>query len=582
MPPKFALGVDYGTSSVRAIFVSLDDGRELGVGETTYAHGVEGVITDPRDPHLARQHPADYEASLVSATRAALVAASRERGFSAERVIGIGVDATASTPIPVDASCRALALDGRFCDDPAAMAWLWKDHTAHAEAEEITSLFAVECPEQLERVGGTCSSEWFFPKLLRLERTAPAVFAHMEDWVELGDWIVGRLTGCVEPAKLSRNVCAAGHKALFHERLGLPSAEVLARLSPELGRWYARRRYGSDRVLGGERRAGILSSEYATRLGLPAGIAIAAGGIDAHVGAIGAGIRPGRLVQVIGTSACDLAVHPVTNTPSITSIQGASGVVRDSILPGHWGIEAGQAAVGDLYAWFVREFGEPAGLGHRELTERAAALAPGESGLLALDWNNGNRSILGNPRLSGLLIGQTLSTRPWEVYRALIEATAFGARIIVDRLVEHGVRIDDVVCCGGIAEKNPLLLSIYSDVLDRPLGLARSQQTCALGSAMLGAVAAGRERGGFDTLDEARASMTGLRPETQRPDPGRVNTYGRLFPLYVALHDAFGGRAFGGRAFGGRAFGGRAAHSELSKVMAQLIEIRERARDAWE
>ena len=536
--PCFSLGLDYGTNTVRAVFVDVADGRAVGSGTHGYAHGDDGIITDDRDPHLARQHPRDYLESLEAAVRSALSEADADPDFAADRVIGIGVDATASTPIPVDADLRALADDERFARDPAALAWLWKDHTAHSEAEEITSLAKELAPEHLARAGGTCSSEWFFPKLLRCQRVAPDVLASAAQWVELGDYVVGLLVGATATT-VGRNSCAAGHKALFHESDGLPSAAFFETLDPELAEWWKPRRF--VRVAPAGVSAGGLSKEWSQRLGLPAGIAVSMAAIDAHVGAVGAGVRPGTLVKILGTSSCDMLVHPAAGAP-LCSIPGLNGVVRDSILPEHWGIEAGQCAVGDIFGWFVREFGRPAGQDHASLTADAAALPPGATGLVALDWNNGNRSILNNPRLTGLLVGQTLRTRPAEVYRALLESTALGARVIVDRLVEYGVAVDRVVFCGGIAEKNDLLVSIYADVLERPILRSRSPETCALGAALFGAVAAGPTRGGPKTIAEAQRQMTGTDDVVVTPDADRVLAYRELLAIYRKLHDAFGTR----------------------------------------
>ncbi|MEW5884100.1 MAG: ribulokinase, partial [Armatimonadota bacterium] len=445
--PRYAVGLDFGTNSARALVVRLEDGEAVGEAVAPYASGDEGVLLSEQEPDLARQSPSDLRNALRRILREAVVAAQGgDPGFDAAHIVGIGVDATASTPLPLDASGAPLADDPRFAQDLNAQAWLWKDHTAHAEAEEITARAAEMRPTYLERCGGAYSSEWFWAKALRCARRAPEVFDAAHTWMELCDWIPAILTGT--GVDVTRSVCAAGHKGLYADDWGgYPDEQFLTALDPRLARL---RQSLPKRTRPFGVNAGGLTQEWAHATGLPAGTPVSIGGIDAHVGAVGSGVKPGTLVRILGTSACDMAVAPAGDRMPV--IPGISGVVRDSILPGMVGFEAGQAAVGDLYGWWARL----CGTGHEQLTERAATLKPGQSGLLALDWNNGNRSILQDPRLTGLLVGQTLTTQPHEVYRALIEATAFGARMIWDRLEEHGVRTQSVINCGGIAEKNPL------------------------------------------------------------------------------------------------------------------------------
>ncbi len=565
--PRYSVGLDFGTSSVRALIVSLAGGEEIGLGEAPFPHGSGGVITDPRDPNVARQHPDDYESALEVAVVEAVRAATSRGGFSTGQIVGIGVDTTASTPIPVDQNLVPLARRSEFADDLDAYAWLWKDHCAYGEAEEITQRAAAEHPEYLVRCGGTYSSEWYFSKLLRCLRAAPHVMKAADGWIEQGDYVTGFLTGCRSVRSLKWNVCAAGHKALYHHEAGFPSPEFLAAVDPRLGEW-CRDRLGTDVFAAGE-SAGDLSPEWATRLGLPAGVPVSVAAIDAHVGAVGAGVRPGVLVKILGTSGCDMAVHPADDP--LDDIPGLCGIVRGSILPEHYGLEAGQAALGDLFGWFVREFTLAGGLSHRELTQRASRLRPGESGLLALDWNNGNRTVLADPLLSGCLVGQTLQTGPADVYRALLEATVFGAKVIMQRFEDYQVKVDRVVACGGIAEKNHLLLQLYADITGRPLRISRSQETCALGAAIFGAVAAGREHGGFDSVLEAQEAMTGLKAVCFEPDVSAQATYDRLFQLYTTLHDAFGGLSSPTGHSGGNS-------GDLRGVMKELIAIREQVR----
>jgi L-ribulokinase len=553
----FSLGLDLGTNSLRALLVDLRAGREIATAVADYPSGTAGVIVDRRDPNLARQNPADYGTALARCVRAALRQAAKVRGFRADRVIGIGVDTTASTPLPVDEHCRALALRPAFRKDPNAQAWLWKDHTSHAEADEITTLARLERPEYLRRCGGVYSSEWFWSKILHCRRSAPHVFQAAASWLELCDYIPALLTGVDDIRRLKRSVCAAGHKALFHPTEGLPAAEFLNMLDSALvelrGRLYDRA-YTSDQVAGG------LSAAWARNLGLPEGTPVAVGAIDAHLGAVGSGVKPGTLVKILGTSACDMLITPKTGR--VPDIPGVCGVVDGSIVPGYWGIEAGQPAVGDLFHWWVTNF-DGRKDAHVRLTREAARLRAGQSGLLALDWNNGNRSILVDVRLTGLLLGQTLRTTPAEVYRTLIEATAFGARVIIERLEEHGVRVGEVVTCGGIAEKNRLLMQVYADVTGRPMRMSRSAQTCALGAALCGAVAAGPERGGFRTVEEVQAAFCGVKPTVYEPSGLAHQVYGELYALYRRLHDAFGHTADG---------------PPVGRVMKDLIELRERVR----
>ena len=561
MSERHALGLDFGTNTARALIVRLEDGTEVGSGVAAFESGEDGILLDSNEPLIARQRPSDWLRALEAAVAAALRTASAKNRFDASSIVGIGLDATASTPLPVDAHCRPLADTDELRDDLAAQAWLWKDHSAHAEADEITALAATRLPEHLARCGGAYTSEWYFSKLLRCVRTAPHVMSQASAWIESADWLVAQLTGVDRPGDVIRNACCAGHKGLWHEEHGLPPESFLEALDARLADWCRGKLH--DRVAPAGTSAGGLSPEWAQRLGLAQGTTVSVAAIDAHVGAVGAGIRDGVLAKVIGTSSCDLVAHPLDGAP-LSGIEGLAGVVRESILPGHWGIEAGQAAVGDIFGWFTREFGRPAGLDHDELTRRAAELRPGECGLLALDWHNGNRSVLADPLLSGLVVGMTLRTSPAEVYRALIEATAFGFRRIVERIVDCGARVESVVLSGGVADKNALLRQIYSDVTGRPLWLSRATQTCALGAALLGAVAAGVERGGFADVDSASAALCARDEHVTRPDPKRRAVYDELYALYRTLHDAFGAV--------------ETRCDEVSTLMRRLGQIRDTAR----
>ncbi len=556
MPTQYTIGLDYGTNSVRALVVDVATGAEIATAVWGYEHGTQGVILS-RDPNLARQHPADYIKGAEVTIRQALAAArKRVRGFKAEQVVGIGVDTTGSTPLPVDAKGQPLAFQKKFANNPAAMAWLWKDHTGVAEAGEITAKARELRPQFLAKCGGTYSSEWFWSKILHCLRTAPAVFNAAHSWVELADYVPAALSGTEAPDKFTAGVCAAGHKAMWNAGWnGYPDAEFLSKLDPKLG---ALRERLTTRVATVDKSVGGLTPEWAAKTGLTAGIPVAVGAFDAHLGAIGSGVTPGALVKIIGTSTCDIAVAP--STAKLADVPGLCGIVDGSVLPGHFGLEAGQSAVGDIFNWFVNYL-QPLGKAgtHEALTAEAAKLKPGESGLLALDWNNGNRTILVDQRLTGLLLGQTLYTTPAEIYRALIEATAFGALTIINRFEEYGVKIEQVLNCGGIAEKNPVVMQIYADVTGRPMKISRSAQTCALGSAVAAAVAAGV----YPDFATAQKRMTGLKPKVFKPNAKAHTVYKQLYVLYRKVHDAFGTREWNGN---------------LHDVMKALIEIRTEAR----
>jgi len=551
---QYTIGLDYGTNSVRGLLVDVRSGEEPASSVFPYPHGRAGILLDGRDPDVARQHPQDYLDGAEAVITGVLSSASARPGFSPDQVVGIGVDTTGSTPIPVDALGTPLALLPEFDGNLDALVYLWKDHTGHAEAAEITALAARLRPHYLAKCGGTYSAEWYWAKVLRCLRAAPDVFGAAATWVEHADWLPAVLTGETRPEDIKRGICAAGHKAMFHPDWGgYPDEEFLATLDPRL---VPLRRSLPDRTSPVGEPAGMLSQAWAERTGLPPGIPVSVGAIDAHLGSVGSGIRPGVLVKNIGTSSCDMMVVPLGQ--DLADIPGLCGIVPESILPGSYGLEAGQSAVGDIFNWFVEGI-QPVGHGHEDLTQGAATLSPGESGLLALDWHNGNRTILADPRLTGAILGLTLQTTPAEMYRAWIEATAFGARVIMERFEEGGQAVESIVNCGGISVKNPLLVQIYADVLGRPISLSRSAQTAALGSAIAGAVAAGI----YPAFAEAMDAMTGLDPVVFEPDPARRGVYDRLYALYRRLHDAFGVPG---------------TRDDLSDVMKSLLTIRDEMR----
>ncbi len=563
MPP-FVIGLDFGTNSCRALLVDAATGREVAGHVFPYPSGKDGVVLDPSEPNLARQDPGDYLLAVEETVKEAIRKAKRtDPGFESEAIIGIGVDTTGSSPMPVDEKGQALCFRERFRENPAAMVWLWKDHTSYKEAAQITRLAAAERPHYLSKIGGTYSSEWWWSKILHCRNVAAEVYDAAGSWMEICDWIPAVLTGNLLPRHVKRSVCAAGHKALFNPSWnGLPDREFLDSLSPGLGdlreKLYAEA-YTADC------RAGALSEEWAAKLGLSPSVAVAVGAFDAHMGAVGAGISAGTLVKIIGTSTCDIMVHP--RREPLRDIPGVCGIVDGSVMDGYYGIEAGQSGVGDIFLWFVNtlvpeKYGSTQEEKFDTLEKEAAGLKPGESGLLALDWNNGNRTILVDVRLSGLLLGQTLHTQPHEIYRALLEATGFGALTIIDRIEEYGVPVKEVINCGGLASKNPLMMQIYADITGRPMKISRSEQTPALGAAIFAAVAAGEAKGGYGSVESAQNAMVGI-GKTYAPREESHQVYKKLYHLYRRLHDAFGTEAWSGRMF---------------PVMKDLLDIRDAVR----
>ncbi len=561
---KFSIGVDFGTNSVRAIVVDLEDGKEIATAVENYPGGEAGVLLDPKQPLLARQNPKDYVDGFYRVVTKAVdnarnIPADGNGGFDHRGIVGIGVDTTGSTPIPVDKNGTPLGMLPEFENDLDAMAWLWKDHTSFAEAAEITEKAAKHGDHYLSKCGGIYSSEWYWSKILHCKRVNPKVFKAAFGWVELADFIPAFITGNTDPETLPRGICAAGHKAMFHEAWGgLPGKEFLKSLDPDLVP--LRSRFCSATKTS-DQRAGGLCDRAATMTGLFPGTPVAVGAFDCHMGAIGAGIKPGTLVKAIGTSTCDVMIHPLSEP--LADIPGLCGIVPGSVLPGYFGLEAGQSAVGDIFNWFVKQMVPKQyfekGDAHENLSREAGKLLPGENGLLCLDWNNGNRTVLVDQLLTGLTVGTTLHTTAPEIYRALIEATAFGALTIINRFEEYGVKVKEVINCGGIAEKSPLTMQIYADVCNRPMKVSRSPQTCALGAAICGAVAGGA----YKNIETAQRKMTGVKDVVYKPNKKAVAVYERLYKLYRVLHDAFGVKG----------------HEEnLHHVMKQLIEIRDSVR----
>ncbi len=531
-PDPVVVGVDFGTLSGRAVVVRVRDGAELGSSDSVYRHGVITAhlpgSADPLEPETALQHPEDYREVLRTAVPEALRAA----GVAPERVVGVGTDFTACTVLPVTADGTPLCELPDLARRPHAWPKLWRHHAAQPEADEINALAAERGEKWLARYGGKISSEWEFAKALQVLRDDPGVYERADRWIEAADWIVWQLCG-----HETRNVATAGYKGI-HQDGEWPSADFLAALDPGFS-GFVRDKLAHPLSQLGE-RAGGLTARAAAWTGLPEGVPVAVGNIDAHVTAATAQTTGnGRMLAIMGTSTCH-----VMNSDVLAEVPGMCGLAHGGITPGAWGYEAGQSGVGDVFAWFADSYVPPAyhdearerGLSvHDLLSERAADAAVGEHGLLALDWHSGNRSVLVDHDLSGVLVGLTLATRPEEVYRALVEATAFGTRTIVEAFADAGVPVHNLTIGGGMV-RNPFVLQIYADVLDRPLRVVASEHSCAVGAAIHAAVAAGAH----PDIHAASAAMGGVREETVDPDPARAAAYDGLFALYTELHDHFG------------------------------------------
>jgi L-ribulokinase len=537
---RYAIGVDFGTESGRAVLVSCADGREVGTAVYPYRNGVlDERLPEPEErvelePDWALQDPQDYVRTLEETVPQLLA----ETGVEPEAVVGVGVDFTSCTMLPTLADGTPLCLLDDLRAEPHSWVKLWKHHAAQPEADRINAVAAERGEPWLPRYGGRYSSEWFFSKSLQILDEAPEVYARAERLIEAADWIVWRLTGTE-----TRNSCTAGYKALWSKRDGFPDDDFFAALDPRFARVVDEKM--SRRIVPIGSRAGGLCERAAEWTGLPPGTPVAVANVDAHVSAPAATVtEPGTMVIIMGTSNC----HILLGTRE-REVEGMCGVVEDGVVPGLHGFEAGQSGVGDIFAWFaetsvppeLHERARAAGVSvHDVLEQEAGRLRPGESGLLALDWWNGNRSVLVDADLRGLVVGMTLATTAPELYRTLLEATAFGTRVIVEAFEGAGVAVERIVACGGLPERNRLLMQIYADVTGREFTVAASSQAPALGAAMFGAVAAGAERGGYDSIVEASGRMAGLRPESYRPDPAHRAVYDRLYAEYVRLHDLFG------------------------------------------
>jgi L-ribulokinase len=534
---KYVIGLDYGTDSVRALIVNAHNGEEVATHVFYYPRWKKGLYCDPSTSQY-RQHPLDYLEGLEVSIKRALQKAGKE---VAQNVVGISVDTTGSTPVAVDENGTPLSMLPDFKDNPNGMFILWKDHTANKEAEEINQLAHSGGVDFTKYVGGIYSSEWFWAKILRTLRVDKQVKKTAFSWVEHCDWVSAILTGETDPLSIRRSRCAAGHKALWHEDFeGLPSEDFLVKLDPLLkglrDRLF-RHTYTSDMPMG------KISKAWAKKLGLSENVVIGVGAFDAHMGAVGADIEPYSLVRVMGTSTCDMLIAPNEEVGHLL-IKGICGQVDGSILPNMLGMEAGQSAFGDVYAWFQNLIAYPlrAFLSEKQaekyiaqiipsLSEKASKLPVTENDIIALDWLNGRRTPDANHTLKGAITGLNLSSDAPKVFKALVEATAFGAKAIVERFNTEGVPIKQLIGIGGVSKKSPFVMQTLADVLNMPIKIVKSEQACALGAAMCAATAAGV----YPTMQEAQKAMSSGFDAVFYPNKERVGVYGKLYEKYVKL-----------------------------------------------
>ncbi len=534
---KYVVGVDFGSLSARALVVEVGTGRELGTATMEYPHAVMDE-TLPDGTRLgvdwALQHPQDYLDCLAETIPQAM----KQSGIDPADVIGVGIDFTACTLLPVKADGTPLCFLPEYKSTPHAYIKLWKHHAAQGQADRLNAIAEARGEAFLARYGGKISSEWAVPKIWQTLEEAPDVYDAADRFIEAADWVIWQLCG-----REARNACTAGYKGMWSKRAGYPSRDFFRALDPRLENVMEEKLSTDIYPIGA--KAGEITEAASRLTGLPVGAAVAVANVDAHVSLPAVGIvEPGKLLMIMGTSTCHILLGAEEKI-----VPGMCGVVEDGVIPGFMGFEAGQSCVGDHFAWFTENCVPEAyeiearekGLHIQQLlTEKAEKLRPGESGLLALDWWNGNRSVLVDANLTGVMMGMTLQTKPEEMYRALVEATAYGTRMIVDTFVENGVAIDELYACGGIAEKNPMMMQIYADVTRREIRIARSAQSPALGSAMFGAVAAGAAHGGYDAIETAAKEMGGVKDIVYTPDTASADVYDKLFAEYRRLHDLFG------------------------------------------
>lgn len=531
----YVLGIDYGTDSCRALIVDTADGCELAAAVSLYSRWSQGLYCDPQQNRY-RQHPLDYIESMEQAVREVL---SQVPAVVAGRIVGLCFDTTGSTPALIDATGMPLALRPEFAEDPDAMFMLWKDHTAVAEAEQITGLAKQWHTDYTAYEGGIYSSEWAWAKVLHAVRTNPAIAIAAVSWIEHCDWMPALLTGRTHAADILRSRCAAGHKGMWHESWGWPSTEFLGVLHPALA---PMREHLAPTTHTSDQNAGTLTREWAIRLGLSEGIPICVGLLDAHSGAVGACVKPYVLTRILGTSTCDiLIIDP--KTIAGRCIKGICGQVDGSVIPGYIGLEAGQSAFGDVYAWFREIVAWP--LHHLmpavaeelsdqiipALSEAAAQISPTDSAPVALDWMNGRRTPYADQNLKGAIEGLTLGTSAPALFRTLVEATAFGSKAIVEHLHASGIEIHSIHALGGIAQKSPFVMQVLSDVLGMPIRVVRSGQACALGATMFAAVAARL----YPSVEQAQQHMGSDFSAEYTPNPSAAAVYGQLYEKYKLL-----------------------------------------------
>lgn len=538
MSEKYTIGVDYGTQSGRAVLVNVNSGKEVATAVKVYPHGVMDEYLPDGKTKLADdwalEHPQDY----LDVLKETIPAVLKEANISSDDVIGIGIDFTACTMLPTDKDGTPLCFYDEFKSNPHSYVKLWKHHAAQDEANKLNKIAEKRGEDFLKLYGGKISSEWLIPKIWQILDEAPEIYNKADRFMEAADWVIMQLTG-----EEKRNSCTAGYKAIWNKRKGYPSKDFFKALDPRLENLVEEKLSTDIYPIGS--KAGEITEKAAKLTGLKIGTSVAVANVDAHVAIPAVGITDeGKMLMIMGTSTC----HILLGTEEKV-VPGMCGVVEDGVIPGYLGYEAGQSCVGDHFEWFVdncvpaqyTKEAEEKGINiHTLLTEKAEKLKVGESGLVALDWWNGNRSVLVDVDLTGLILGCTLLTKPEEIYRALIEATAYGTRMIVDTFKENGVPINQLYAAGGIAEKNKLMMQIYSDVTNMEIRIAASPQTPALGSAMFGALAAGSKNGGYDTIVEAAEHMSKVKEDYYKPIPENVKTYEKLYAEYKLLHDYFG------------------------------------------
>lgn len=534
---KYSIGVDYGSESARALLLNIKTGEEVASEMMEYPHLVmsEQLPCGKKlEPFWALQHPKDYIDTLEYVVKKVI----EKSEVSQDDIIGLGIDFTACTILPMKKDGTPLCYLDEYKSNPHAYVKLWKHHAAQDEANKLNEIAHKMGEKFIERYGGKISSEWYLPKVWQVLDEAPEIYEATDKFIEATDWVIMQLTG-----KETRNSCTAGYKAIWHKKDGFPRKEFLRSLDERLENVYEEK-FDCEVSSIGE-RAGVLTSEMAKRLGLKEGMPIAIANVDAHVAVPAMGVtEPGKMVMIMGTSTCSMVL-----SDKEVVVPGICGYVEDGIIPGLYGYEAGQSAVGDIFAWFIKNCVPQAYVNeadklrlniHQYLTMKAEKLNPGDSGLLALDWLNGNRTVLVDTDLTGLILGLNLNTKPEEIYRALIESTAYGHKKIVDTFNQNGVEINELYTCGGLPQKNRMLIQIYADVTNLPIRISKSNQTPALGSAMFGAVVAGKENGGFESIHEAARVIPKLLDEVITPIPENVEIYSKIYAHYDRLHDYFG------------------------------------------